>query len=62
LREYATLTLLSGMGADHEASIALGLLTTAVTIVSAIPGGIIYMFFKEKAEIRKMAVLESSFS
>lgn len=62
LREYAFLNLLGGLGVARESSIALGLLMSAVIIASAVPGGIIYLFFNERPSVAKMAALESDFS
>jgi len=61
LREYAFVALLSGIGVDREGSVALGLLSSAILIVSAVPGGIIYLFLKDRAGLREMAVVESDF-
>ena len=62
LREYAFLNLLGGVGVARESSIALGLLMSAAIIVSAVPGGIVYLFFNERTAVRKIAALESDFS
>ncbi len=61
LREYAFVSLLSGVGVDHEAAIALGLLSSAVIILSAIPGGLVYIFFRNRSDAQQMAALESDF-
>jgi glycosyltransferase 2 family protein len=61
LREYAFVTLLSGIGVDREGSVALGLLSSAMLIVSAVPGGIIYMVLKDKAGLQEMAAMETDF-
>lgn len=61
LREYAFVALLSGIGVDREGSVALGLLSSAMLIVSAVPGGIIYLVLKDKTGLREMAVLENDF-
>ncbi len=62
LREYAFVSLLSGVGVEHEAGIALGLLSSAVIILSAIPGGLMYIFFRNRGDEQQMAALESDFS
>ena len=62
LREYAFLSLLGSIGIARESCIALGLLSSALLVVSAVPGGIFYLFFNEKAAVRRIAALESNFS
>ncbi len=62
LREYAFLSLLGGVGVARESCIALGLLSSAVLIFSAVPGGIIYLFFNERTAVQKIAALETDFS
>lgn len=62
LREYAFLNLLGSIGVARESCIALGLLSSAALVVSAVPGGIVYLFFNERAAVRKIAALESDFS
>jgi len=62
LREYAFVSLLGAIGVDREASIALGLLSSVIIFLSAIPGGIIYVLFRNRGEPRSIAALESDFS
>jgi hypothetical protein len=63
LREYAFLSLFSSIGIARESCIALGLLSSAVIIVSAIPGGVIYLFFRTRSDTREMAAtLEANLS
>jgi glycosyltransferase 2 family protein len=61
LREYAFVSLLTGIGVDREAAIALGLLSSAVVILSAIPGGIVYVFFRTRSDAQQMAAIETDF-
>jgi glycosyltransferase 2 family protein len=61
LREYAFVSLFGAIGVEHEACLALGLIASAVVILSAIPGGIVYLLFRTKADIHQMAVVESDF-
>ncbi len=61
LREYAFVSLLGGVGVDHEAAIALGLLSSAVIVLSAIPGGLVYIFFRNRSDAQQIAALESDF-
>ena len=62
LREYAFVSLLGGVGVDHESSIALGLLSSAFVILSAIPGGLTYIFFRNRSDAQQMAALKNDFS
>jgi len=62
LREYAFLSLLGAVGVPAAASVALGLLTSASIVLSAVPGGILYIFFRDRRDLQKMAALESDFS
>ena len=63
LREYAFLSLFSSIGIARESCIALGLLSSAVIILSAIPGGVIYLFFRTRSDTREMAAtLEANLS
>lgn len=62
LREYAFLSLFSAIGVPPASSIALGLLSSAVIILSAIPGGVIYLFFRAQSDVQEMATLEADFS
>ncbi len=61
LREYAFVSLLTGVGVDREAAIALALLSSAVVILSAIPGGIVYVFFRNRSDAQQMAAIETDF-
>jgi glycosyltransferase 2 family protein len=62
LREYAFVSLLSAVGVDRESGIALGLLSSAVIILSAIPGGVVYLFFRNRSDVQQIAALETDFS
>lgn len=62
LREYAFLSLFSAIGVPPASSIALGLLSSVVIILSAIPGGVIYLFFRAQSDVQEMATLEADFS
>ncbi len=58
LREYAFLSLFGSIGVDREAAIALGLLSSMTIFLSAIPGGMIYVFFRNRTDVQQMAALE----
>jgi uncharacterized membrane protein YbhN (UPF0104 family) len=62
LREYAFVSLFGAIGVDREACMALGLLSSAVIILSAIPGGIVYVFFRTRSDVQQMAALETDFT
>lgn len=62
LREYAFVSLFGAIGVDHEACLALGLLSSAVIVLSAIPGGIVYLLYRTSADAGQMAALESDFA
>jgi len=62
LREYAFVALFSGVGVDRESSVALGLISSAIIVLSAIPGGMIYIFFRNRADLEQMAKLETDLS
>ncbi len=62
LREYAFVSLLGAIGVDREAGIALGLLSSAVVVISSIPGGVIYIFFRNRSDVQQIAALETDFT
>ncbi len=62
LREYAFVTLFTAIGVDRESSVALGLLSSAIILLSALPGGVVYIFFRSRADVEQMARLEAGFT
>ena len=62
LREYAFMSLFSSVGIPPASCIALGLLSSLVTILSSLPGGLVYIFFKNRNDAQQMAQFESEFS
>jgi hypothetical protein len=60
LREYAFVSLFGSIGVDREAAVALGLLASVTIFISAIPGGVIYIFFRNRADTEQMAALEGN--
>lgn len=62
LREYAFVALFSAIGVDRESGIALGLVSSAIIVLSAIPGGVVYIFFRSRADLEQMARLETDLS
>jgi uncharacterized protein (TIRG00374 family) len=62
LREYAFMSLFGAIGMRPESCIALGLLSSIVLVLSSLPGGIIYIFFKNRADIGQLSAMETEFS
>lgn len=62
LREYAYLSLLGGIGVAPESSLALGLLSSGAVLLSAIPGGVIYVLFREQSDAQEMAAVQADLS
>jgi uncharacterized protein (TIRG00374 family) len=62
LREYAFMSLFSAIGVSPESCIALGLLSSIIIILSSLPGGVIYIFFKNKVDESRLTALEEEFS
>jgi len=62
LREYSFLALFSAIGVDRESCIALGLLSSLFLILSSIPGGIIYVFFRNRVDMEQIAAIEADLS
>jgi len=62
LREYAFMSLFGAIGVARESCIALGLLSSIVIVLSALPGGIVYVFFRNRSDMQQMADFETEFS
>jgi glycosyltransferase 2 family protein len=62
LREYSFVACFSAIGVDRESCIALGLLSSLFVILSSIPGGIIYIFFRNRVDMEQIAAMEADFS
>jgi len=62
LREYGFLSLFGAIGVSPASCIALGVLSSIVIILSSIPGGIVYIFFRNRADMQQLAALETEFS
>jgi glycosyltransferase 2 family protein len=62
LRENAFVILFSSLGIPLAACIALGLLHSIVTILSSLPGGVVYIFFKNRSDAQQLAQFETEFS
>ncbi len=50
------------IGIEPESCIALGLLSSIVIIVSSLPGGIVYIFFRNRNDVQQLAAFETEFS
>ncbi len=62
LREFSFLSLFGAIGVAPASCIALGLLSSIVLILSSLPGGIVYIFFRSKWDMQQIAALETEFS
>lgn len=62
LREYAFMSLFGGIGLAKESCVALGLLSSLVIILSSLPGGIVYIFFRNRTDMQQLAEMETGFS
>lgn len=62
LREYAFMSLFGAIGVLPASCIALGVLSSIVIILSSLPGGIVYIFFRNRADIQQLAEMETEFS
>ncbi|MCL2878514.1 MAG: flippase-like domain-containing protein, partial [Acidobacteria bacterium] len=50
LREYSFMSLFGAIGVAGESCIALGLLYSFMVILSSLPGGVVYIFFRSKSD------------
>jgi glycosyltransferase 2 family protein len=62
LREYAFMSLFGAVGVPHASCIALGVLSSIVIILSSLPGGIVYILFRNRADMHQLAEMETEFS
>jgi uncharacterized protein (TIRG00374 family) len=62
LREYAFMSLFGAVGVLPASCIALGILSSIVIILSSLPGGVVYIFFKNRADMQQLAEMETEFS
>jgi uncharacterized protein (TIRG00374 family) len=61
LREYAFMSLFGAIGVAPESCIALGLLSSIVIILSSLPGGIVYIFLRNRSDMQQLAAIETEF-
>ena len=59
LREYGFLSLFGAIGVAPASCLALGLLTSIVIVLSSLPGGIVYIFLRNRTDMQQMAAIES---
>lgn len=62
LREYAFMSLFGATGVAPASCIALGLLSSIVIVLSSLPGGIVYIFFRNRNDLQQLAAFETEFS
>ena len=62
LREYAHMSLFGAIGVAPASCIALGLLSSAIIVLSSLPGGIVYIFFRNRSDLQQLAAFETEFS
>jgi uncharacterized protein (TIRG00374 family) len=61
LREYGFMTLFGAIGVAPAPALALALVTDIMLVLAAVPGGIVYIFFRSRTDLQKMATLETDF-
>ncbi len=61
LRELASVSLFGALGVAPASSLALGLISSITVLLSAVPGGIIYIFFKNRSDLQQMANMDKDF-
>ncbi len=59
LREYSFMSLFGAIGVDAESCVALGLLSSIVIILSSLPGGIVYVFLRNRNELETLGDIET---
>ncbi len=62
LREYSFVSLFGAVGILPASSIALGLISSIMLILSSLPGGVVYIFFRNRSDMQQMAAFETEFS
>jgi glycosyltransferase 2 family protein len=62
LREWSFLCLFKAVGVPTASCIALGVLSSIMIILSSLPGGIVYIFFRNRVDMEQLATFETEFS
>jgi glycosyltransferase 2 family protein len=60
-REAASVSLFGAIGVAAAPSLALGLMGSIMVLLSAVPGGIMYIFFRNRSDLQQMAAMEKDF-
>ena len=55
LREYSYMSLFGAIGVAGESCVALGLMYSLMVILSSLPGGVVYIFFRGKTDSAQIA-------
>ncbi|MBN2241351.1 MAG: flippase-like domain-containing protein [Acidobacteria bacterium] len=61
LREYAFMSLFGGIGIAPASCIALGLFTSVIILLSSLPGGIVYIVYRNRGDRKPLASLDAEF-
>lgn len=62
LREFAFVSLFGAIGVSKHSAMALGILSSITTVLSSLPGGIVYIFFRNRQDMEQLATMETEFS
>jgi glycosyltransferase 2 family protein len=62
LREYSYKSLFGAIGVLPASCVALGLISSIVLILTSLPGGIVYIFFRSRADMQQLSEFETEFS
>jgi uncharacterized protein (TIRG00374 family) len=62
LREYSFMSLFGAIGILPASCIALGIISSIVIILSSLPGGVVYIFFRNRSDLKQLAAFETEFS
>jgi glycosyltransferase 2 family protein len=62
LREVSFGTMFGTIGVQTDSCIALGLISSIFMILTSLPGGVVYIFYKNRADMQQLAALETEFS
>jgi uncharacterized membrane protein YbhN (UPF0104 family) len=61
LREGAFVLLFRSIGIPSASCLALALVTSIMIVLSAVPGGVMYVFSRNRADLQQMAAMETDF-
>jgi glycosyltransferase 2 family protein len=62
LREYSFQSLFGAIGVLPASCIALGIISSITLIITSVPGGVIYVFFKNRADKQQLAAFDTELS